>query len=129
MARCSPGDSIVCHIRHNALVNIYEEKWDKSHIFDIVSIHGEGYMIYVPYDIILNDSIVLTRDNIHKFNADKRFIDSTTHYITDYKIISIYRKLDGLTCNKCKTFYSMSEANQPDGTLICWSCRKYPHFD
>lgn len=32
---------------------------------------------------------------------------------------------DGETCIKCKNFYPMAEANQKDGTLICYSCRTY----
>lgn len=31
---------------------------------------------------------------------------------------------DGCNCKKCKEFYPYAEANQEDGTLICYSCRK-----
>lgn len=31
--------------------------------------------------------------------------------------------LDGISCRKCTNFYKYAEPNQPDGTLICWSCR------
>lgn len=30
---------------------------------------------------------------------------------------------EGCACKKCKEFYKFAEANQPDGTLICWACR------
>ena len=30
---------------------------------------------------------------------------------------------DGMNCNKCRNFYQYAESNQPDGTLICYSCR------
>lgn len=30
---------------------------------------------------------------------------------------------DGCTCKKCKEFYQYAEANQDDGTLICYGCR------
>lgn len=33
-------------------------------------------------------------------------------------------KSSGMACKKCKEFYSYAEANQPDGTLICYSCRQ-----
>lgn len=29
----------------------------------------------------------------------------------------------GLNCTKCKSFNAYAEANQPDGTYICYSCR------
>lgn len=33
--------------------------------------------------------------------------------------------LNGYNCKKCNNHYPYSEPNQPDGTLICWSCRHY----
>src|SRR5258706_343146 len=30
---------------------------------------------------------------------------------------------DGHFCKKCQLFYPFAETNQPDETLICWSCR------
>lgn len=35
--------------------------------------------------------------------------------------------LDGMFCRKCKTFYKYAEANQTDGTLLCYSCRSNPY--
>lgn len=32
---------------------------------------------------------------------------------------------DGETCTKCKEFFPFAEPNQPNDTLICYSCRKY----
>lgn len=34
---------------------------------------------------------------------------------------------DGLICQRCKVFYDFAEANQPDGSLICYVCRKNPY--
>lgn len=31
---------------------------------------------------------------------------------------------DGCRCKKCKEYYPYAEANQEDGTLICYVCRK-----
>lgn len=31
---------------------------------------------------------------------------------------------DGCRCKKCKEFYPFAQANQEDGTLICYVCRK-----
>jgi hypothetical protein len=128
MARCSPGDRVVCHIKNNLIVNTYDNEWDDKHIFDIVSKYEGGYMIYVPLDMSLRDSVFIDSSNYKKFNAEKRFIDSYLYYITDYHVISIFDILDGLRCKECDSFYSMSTSNQPDGTLICWSCRKYKTY-
>lgn len=33
-------------------------------------------------------------------------------------------QIDGLNCKKCNEYYQYSTSNQPDGTLICYSCRQ-----
>jgi hypothetical protein len=35
--------------------------------------------------------------------------------------------LVGMFCRKCKTFYKYAEGNQPDGSLLCYSCRSNPY--
>jgi len=37
--------------------------------------------------------------------------------------VQIFNGLDGFPCKKCKNFFPLSEPNQKDGTLVCWSCR------
>jgi len=128
MAQCSPGDQVVCRIKDNAIVSAYEDKWQDECIFDIISLYEEGYMVYVPTDMSIKDYIYITKSNYKRFNADKRFIDSSAAYITDYKIIRIFKKLDGIRCMKCDNFYDMATANQPDGKLICWNCLHYPSW-
>lgn len=34
---------------------------------------------------------------------------------------------DGMFCRKCRSFYKYAEPNQPDGTLLCYSCRNNPY--
>ena len=34
---------------------------------------------------------------------------------------------DGMYCRKCQNFYQYAEPNQPDGTLLCYSCRSNPY--
>ena len=34
---------------------------------------------------------------------------------------------DGMFCCKCRLFYKYAEPNQPDGTLMCFSCRSNPY--
>lgn len=35
------------------------------------------------------------------------------------------KERDGEDCVKCGTFYPQAEPNQPNGTLICYSCRHF----
>jgi formylmethanofuran dehydrogenase subunit E len=32
---------------------------------------------------------------------------------------------EGCVCKKCKELYPYAEPNQKDGSMICYSCRKY----
>lgn len=128
MAQCNPGDSVVCRLLNNTIVSAYEDKWDEERVFDIISLYEEGYIAYVPVDMTLHDCLIITKSNYKKYNADKRFIDSCAHYITDYKIIRIFKKLSGLRCSKCDIWYDMADPNQPDGKLICWNCTNYPSY-
>ena len=34
---------------------------------------------------------------------------------------------DGMFCKRCQLFYEFAEANQEDGTLLCYSCRQNPY--
>lgn len=128
MARCSPGDQVVCRIKDNTIVSVYEDKWQDECVFDVISFYGEGYMIYIPQSMSLKDCVYLTKSNYSSFNAEKRFIDSSAYYITEYHVIRIHSKLDGMRCAKCDNFFGMATSNQPNGTLICWNCRNYPFF-
>lgn len=128
MARCYPGDRVICHIKDGKIVSNYEDKWEDKDIFDIISLYEEGYIIYVPGSIFLKETISIDRHNHKKYNLDKKFIDSTACFISDYKVVSIYSKIDGMPCIRCKEFFNMAEPNQADGTLLCWSCTKYPFY-
>lgn len=37
------------------------------------------------------------------------------------------KKFDGMFCKKCNNFYEFADANQKDGSLICYSCRNNPY--
>lgn len=41
------------------------------------------------------------------------------------EILKTHKPNSGETCKKCNGFYPHAEPNQADGTLICFSCRKY----
>lgn len=58
------------------------------------------------------------------------YIQDHTEYKWGYKVspalpvaVQIFNGLDGFPCKKCTNFFPLSEPNQKDGTLVCWSCR------
>lgn len=49
-------------------------------------------------------------------------------WIVKLKPVPVVQVKDGEWCSKCTTYYKQSVPNQPDGTLICYTCRKYPFY-
>lgn len=91
--------------------------------------HHPGYIIAVGEED--NDSVSLTGayftwvlqncpdtaiDLVSLLDSIDNFINST----------EISRQCGGSACLKCKTFVTMAEPNQPNGTFICYSCRQNP---
>jgi len=128
MATYAIGDQVVCLVMDAAIVSATSANYEFRHIFDILSFYDEGYMIYVPISIVLKDSVRIVDENAYKFHIAKKFIGSDAYYINDYKIVELYKKMDGMCCTTCEEFYQMAVANQPDGTLKCWSCRAYKWY-
>jgi hypothetical protein len=127
VARFNAGDKIVCHIKNNKIVNIYEEVWDINKVFEIIAVYDNGYCIYVPISFYLEEVFELTISNHRKFNANKKFIGSKVVKIDDHRIFAIHSKIDGMCCNRCEEFYQMAEPNCEDGTMLCWLCRAYKY--
>ena len=127
MGLYSPGDQVICRVKDNDIVNIYETAYEAEYIFDIVSEYDQGWLVYVPLGMVLKSAMTVNIENFQKFGVHKKFIDSEVIYISEYKIAKLYSKLDGMFCEKCGEFYFMASANQDNGTLVCWICRHYKY--
>jgi hypothetical protein len=125
MAQCSPGDKVLCHIKSNKIVTVYEEVFDDTQVFEIIANYSEGYLIYIPLDFFMKEILRVDSGNYKKYGLDKKFIDSNVCHISDYKIAGVYSRVDGLNCKRCKYFSPMAAANQVDGSFLCWSCTTY----
>lgn len=126
MADYLPGDQVVCLIRDKTIVNASDIDYDLRFVFDVITTYAEGLILYVPTDLQLNDCMLLNAYNCERFNIDRKFLDSLSYYITEYKVVEIYQQIDGMCCARCKDFFPMSEPNQANGTLLCYSCRQNP---
>lgn len=128
MATLTLGDSVVCRLRDNAIISVYENEADEEIIFDIIAVYDDSYIIYIPSDRYIVDSIYITKSNYKLFNLEKKFIDCYVCRITEHKVFRVHSKLDGMACCKCKQFYQMAVATQDDNTLICWNCKNYKFY-
>lgn len=51
-------------------------------------------------------------------------LDAMESYVID---IRQHNKIDGMFCCKCGRFSAFAEANQEDGSMICYCCRQNPY--
>jgi hypothetical protein len=127
MDKLKSGDRVDCRIYQSSIVSPYKE-FDEIKTFEIVSVDKYGYYLYVPPYMHLKGSIKADAGQCRYLDIDKKFLDTDIIFIQDNLICRVSSILDGMKCSKCFEFYPLSEANQSDGTLICWNCRTYPYY-
>lgn len=124
MAQLKPGDRVDCLIKLYDIIIPYDLEYDYIKTFEIISQDRHGYYLYVPNYIFLNQTTKLDKYLCKQLQIDEKFIDENIIYISENLIYQISSVLDGAFCVICNTFCQYACANQPDGTLICWSCRQ-----
>lgn len=127
MAKLKPGDKVRCRIKSGEIVTAYDE-YDEEKDFEIIATDSRGYFIYIPDYLNLRTTVRVTPQSLRLLGIDSRFLGCALVYITTTKVTRIVSFLDGATCIECNEFYKYAEPNQPDGTLICYSCREYPIY-
>lgn len=122
-----PGDQVICLLKGNEIVSVYEEEWDKKLIFDIIAIYDVGYLIYIPQDMVIKNSFTITKYNNKEYKVKSVFIGSSVNYITEHNITDIYSKLDGILCTKCGVFCKYAQIKESEA-FVCFTCRNYPLY-
>lgn len=127
MSRLKIGDRIDCRIKSQLIVSPYAD-YDEVRTFEVIGITSRGYYLYVPPNVYLKDAIRIDEYNFDDLGVHPRFIEDETIFVPDKMIYKVSARLDGCHCDQCDEFYSYAEPNQPNGTLICFSCRNYPFY-
>lgn len=138
MAKLKSGDRVECRVKCNNIVSPYIEDYEEIITFDIIAASIEyshysdysecsGYFLFVPCYRIIKDSVTVSSLLAKQKGINKKFIGEQTIYIQENLIAKISSILDGLFCSHCHDFYEMAAPNQPDGTLLCWACRRNPY--
>jgi hypothetical protein len=128
MARLKSGDKVDVCIKGIDIINPYRD-FDEIKTFTVAGSDLYGYYLYIPNYIILKGGIKADKYKCKSLNIDLKFLDEIVYYITDNFIYKINAVLDGINCKKCNDFLGMAEPNQPDGSFVCWRCRKYPTYN
>ena len=126
-----PGDIVYCRVKGNTIVPL-SHKWDGEIPFEIIGISPDNFCIlFIPKYYNIRHSWKIDQSHMTDCNIANKFKGKKAVAIPISKVYKIIRntpiKQDGIICIKCKKFYYMAEANQEDGTLICYSCRTNPY--
>ena len=127
MASLKAGDTITCFIKHSKVVCSYTDS-DSQVDLEIVARDSSGYFLYVPDYIYLNNTVIISNTEIRLLKINPKFLGSKMLYIETSLVGKVRKILDGMTCVSCHQFYDYAEPNQPNGTLLCFSCRTYPYY-
>ena len=126
------GDEVTCKIKGNSIVDCTDTNFDVKLQFKIIgySFIDEFYILHIPRYYNIENSWQIERKNLIEFSIKKKYLYQNAVAIKQFKIFAYNKKdtnQDGMNCSKCNNFYHMACSNQPDGTLICWSCRANPY--
>lgn len=125
MTMLKPGDIVTCRIKDSRIVSCYSS-YDDELSFEIIANETQGYYIYIPGSYNLQETAIVTSFISQSLNIDKKYIGGQTIYINNNYIIDILYKFTGCCCSRCGEYFPQAEANQDDGTMKCYLCRKYP---
>lgn len=96
---------------------------------------GAGYLVFGAKD---NKACI----NLYSIGHSRNDFTSKIEDIDDYHFMYFWVpsdviarksfkqdiKVEGSTCNGCKTYSMYSVPNQENGKFKCFSCRTYPHY-
>ena len=126
MVRLKPGDRVNCRVKEGMIVGAYKE-YDEIKTFEIVAVGDYGYYLFVPQYYTIKNTIPIDKHRIKRMSIDDRFLGEDMIHVNDNMVCQVIQQLDGMSCAICKEFFPMAEANQEDGTMICWACRQNPY--
>ena len=123
------GDIVVCKVKGNSIVPVLEQ-FDIELQFEVIgySFADGFYILYVPQYYNIQNSWTVEKTHLSDFFIKNKFLTKKAAAIKQDHISRIITTTqNGISCSKCKKFYHLAEANQQNGTLICWSCRTNPY--
>jgi hypothetical protein len=127
MVDAKTGDRVVCKIKNAEIVSASSD-YDEKRTFEIIATSFQGWHIYIPPFITIKGTTPVTQRNYKSLNIDPKFIGWDTLFITGSFIVEVSEKITGVVCKECLDHFKDAEANQEDGTFICWLCRNYKHY-
>jgi hypothetical protein len=126
MLKLKAGDKVECRIKAGTIRNAYDE-YDDVKTFEIVAVDNEGYYLFVPHYIFLNEGSVASEARCRSLGIDRAFVGESITYVLSAYICKVVSELDGMKCSRCRDFFGMAAPNQKDGTFLCRACKENPY--
>lgn len=126
MIDLGPGDIINCRIKSSEIVDCFAS-YDEIQSFSVVAKDDDGFYLYIPHYYLLKDCSIADIYRCRRLGIDKKYLGESIAYISENMIASIVSEQDGMNCSICGDFYQYAAHNQPNGTLICFTCRQNPY--
>lgn len=127
MTTLKPGDLVSCRVKDGRVVLAYAD-YDSEKTFEILASVSGGYFIYLPEYLNLYGGTKIDSKEIKSLEIGRQFLGGTMFYLTSTMICRVVSTLDGCHCAECEEFFKYAVPNQEDGTLVCYSCRRYPIY-
>lgn len=122
------GDRVVCKVKDITIVPADQMPYDEKVVFEIISVSYQGWHIYIPSYMLIKNTVPITSRNHKSLGIAAKFIGEEAVFIGGSFIVKVDLVREGLFCTDCGEYFEHAKANQPDDTLICWSCRHYPTY-
>jgi hypothetical protein len=126
MPNLKVGDTISCRVKTATIVSPYKN-YDEIKSFLIVAVDENGYYLFVPCYYLLKNSFIADKYKIKSLGIENKFLNEEITYIQDNMVASIDSIRSGISCKICREHFPYAEANQEDGTMICFSCHQNPY--
>lgn len=95
---------------------------------DVDDSHVEGWAIYLSDPF--TDKYLGVRLPKEKLENKRGWsigdMGAIINHIPGRIVVPVHRDIGGMSCSNCKEFIFYAEGNQPDGSLVCFSCRQDP---
>lgn len=114
-------------------VDFYDSRYLHFEIIEleIIAIHEDIWYVVEPPPTVLEDTVVVNKARLKNWRLGPDKLDRNISLVSE-KAVGGRRKFDpylnALSCKLCQEIFPYAQGNQPDGSLVCWSCRTTKNY-
>lgn len=131
------GDWIKVRTNHDYSLIFDVDFYDSRYLhfgvieLEIIAVHEDIWYVVEAPATVTEDTVLVNKSRLKKWKLLPSMLDRQISLISE-KAVGGRRKFDpyvnALSCKLCQEIFPYAPANQPDGTLICWSCRSTKNY-